>query len=78
MGLNVNRKKRGLQKWQLSPSLIATERDPLRRLAKFLSGQGLLPLSLDGGFLVVLPPLHLLEQAILDISFLSALSAGSI
>ena len=66
VGRNVYRKKRGLQKWRLSPSLIATERDPLHRLAKFLSGQGLLPLSLDGGFLVVLPPLHLLEQAILE------------
>src|SRR5882672_4924614 len=60
------RKKRGLQKWRLSPSLIATEPDPLHRLAKFLSGQGLLSLSLDGGFLIVRPPLHLLEQAILE------------
>jgi len=25
VGLNVYRKKRGLQKWRLSPSLIATE-----------------------------------------------------
>jgi hypothetical protein len=66
VGLNVYRKKRGLQKWRLSPSLIATERDPLHRLAKFLSGQGLLSLSLDGGFLIVRPPLHLLEQAILE------------
>jgi ribosomal protein S4 len=32
MGLNVHRKKRGLQKWRLSPSLIATERDPLHLL----------------------------------------------
>ena len=66
VGRNVYRKKRGLQKGRFSPSRIATERDPLHRLAKFLSGQGLLPLSLDGGFLIVLPPLHLLEQAILE------------
>lgn len=38
VGLNVYRRKRGLQKWRLSPSLIATERDSLHRLAKFLSG----------------------------------------
>jgi hypothetical protein len=77
VGLNVYRKKkRGLQKWRLSPSRIAPERVPLHRLAKLLSGQGLLPLSLDRGFLVVLPSLHLLEQ--LSISFLRALSAGSI
>src|SRR5882724_8320828 len=48
------------------PSLITTERVPLHRLAKFLSGPGLLLLSLDGGFLVVLSPFHLLEQAILE------------
>src|SRR5881397_1029258 len=51
---------------RLRPSLIVTERVPLHRLAKFLSGPGLLLLSLDGGFLVVFAPFHLLEQAILE------------
>src|SRR5882762_6293824 len=58
---------------ELSISLIVTERLPLHRLAKFLSGTGLLLLSLDGGFLVVFPPLHLLEQAILEHQLLQRL-----
>src|SRR5882724_10248936 len=62
-----------LQGTAAPPSLIATERVPLHRLAKFLSGPGLLLLSLDGGFLVVFPSPHLLEQAILEHQLLQRL-----
>src|SRR5882724_4851953 len=40
------------------------------RLAPLLSGGGLFPLALDGRLFVRAPPLHLLEQAVLQHLFL--------
>src|SRR5262245_64023362 len=46
---------------------------PLHRLATFLPGLSLLPLPLDGGFLIVLSPFHLLEEASLHHELLQRL-----
>src|SRR5687767_15295642 len=47
------------------PSVVVPRTGPLEGAAPLLARQGLLPLPLHGGLLVVRPPLHLLEGAVL-------------
>src|SRR6185295_19458283 len=49
---------------------------PLHGLPPLLPGFGLLPLALDGGFLVIRPLLHLLEEAVLEHPLLQGLERG--
>src|SRR5215467_12942244 len=63
----------GLAASLAASSLIVAGLSPLHRLAKFLPCLSLLPLPLDGGFLIVLSPFHLLEQASLQHELLKRL-----